>query len=293
LGPVVLERIGPDPELAWDVVHSFTQAGALADSPQVLVLVDELDSLLAGIDADDALELRDGILTLLRDGPRRGIHVVIALQRLAGPTAALGSFVGSTVLLGTANRQEHLLAGGDSGAWVEGRRPGSAVWRGIPVQLCAPEASASRPPRHASSRTVSAVQWRSRPVWLVVSAAPARLVDGILARNTTSPTLPPVRVAALGDASAGRITVEQVRRHAGASVVIVGDAEQWQAHWSLLTALRADTTVIVDGCSVAEFRALTRIRDRPPLLARLPGRAWLVEPGGAVRRVSVPSTAAR
>jgi S-DNA-T family DNA segregation ATPase FtsK/SpoIIIE len=73
--------------------------------------------------------------------------------------------------------------------------------------------------------------------------------------------------------------------------VIVGDSEQWQAHWPLLTALRADAAVLVEGCSVAEFRSLTRIRDRPPLLARQSGRAWLVEPAGTVRRVSVRSPA--
>jgi S-DNA-T family DNA segregation ATPase FtsK/SpoIIIE len=285
----VVERIGPDPELAWDVVHSLRRAVAspVADRPHVLLLVDDLDSLLAGIDPDDAVELRDGIVTLLRDGPRRSIHLVVTLQRLAGPTAVLGSFVGSTVLLGTANRQEHVLAGGDSSHWVEARRPGSAIWRGASVQLCAPEAPASRTPRHAASRTVSPVDWTEHAVWVVVSTTPARLGGAILASNADSPARSPVRVADLGDASSGRITVEHVRRHAERPVAIVGDSEQWQAHWSLLTALRQDAAVIVDGYSVTEFRALTRIRDRPPLLARLQGRAWVVDPDGTVRRVSV------
>ncbi|WP_411720208.1 FtsK/SpoIIIE domain-containing protein [Mycetocola sp.] len=294
LASVVVERIGPDPERAWDVVHSLTAAIASspADAPPVLVLVDDLDSLLAGIDADDAVELRDGILTLLRDGPRRRVHVVVAVQRLTGPTASLSGFVGSTVLLGTANRQEHLLAGGESSAWAEGRRPGSAIWRGIEVQLCAPETPASRTPRHAAGETVRRVDWADHAVWLVVSRAPARRVEEILSRNAEFPARPPVQVAALTDAPSGRITVDDVRRSADTPVVIVGDSEQWQAHWPLLTALRADAAVLVDGCSVAEFRSLTRIRERPPLLARLPDRAWLVEPGGTVSRVSVrsPST---
>jgi S-DNA-T family DNA segregation ATPase FtsK/SpoIIIE len=288
LGALAVERIGADPELAWDVVHSLRRTvESSADGPHVLLLVDDLDSLLAGIDPDDAVVLRDGILTLLRDGPRRGIHLVVTLQRLAGPTAVLGGFVGSTVLLGTANRQEHLLAGGDSSQWVEARLPGSAIWRGISVQLCAPGTPAGRTPRHAASRTVRPVDWTQHAVWVVVSTTPARRVGAILASNADSPARSPVRVAALADPSSGRITVEHVRRHADGPVVIVGDSEQWQAHWSLLTALRQDAAVIVDGYSVTEFRAVTRIRDRPPLLARLPGRAWLVEPGGTVRRVSV------
>jgi S-DNA-T family DNA segregation ATPase FtsK/SpoIIIE len=293
LGSIVVERIGQDPERAWDVVHALSArlGPPRAESPLVLVLIDDLDSLLAAIDAEDAVELRDGIFTLLRDGPRSGVHVVIAMQRLAGPTTALGGFVGSTVILGTANRQEHLLAGGDSGSWVEGRRPGSAMWRGVSVQLCAPETTASATPRHAASETVRPIDWTEHPLWLVVSRAPARLADGILAGNAASTARPPVRVAALADAPSDRITVEQVRRHAGNPVVIVGDSEQWQAHWPLLTALRSDAALIVDGCSVAEFRALTRIRDRPPLLARLPDRAWRVSPDGAVSRVSVGSAA--
>ncbi|MET4639451.1 FtsK/SpoIIIE domain-containing protein [Mycetocola sp. 2940] len=327
LAPLVVERIGADPELAWDVVHALSDAlnRPRTGEPGVLVLIDDLDSLLAGIDGDDAIELRDGILTLLRDGPRRGLHVVVAMQRLSGPTAALGGFVGSTVLLGTANRQEHLLAGGDGGNWVEARRAGSALWRGVEVQLCAPEPPAGTTPRHAASRTVSTVDWGSKPLWLVVSATPARRADALRAAagaaslpgnglraaagaaslpgnglraaagaaslpgssGSGSPSQPLVAVAVLGDPSSGRITVEQIRRHTGGSVVIVGDSEQWQAHWSLLTALRQEAVVIVDGCSVAEFRALTRIRDRPPLLARLPGRAWTVDPGGSVKRVSL------
>lgn len=288
LATLVVERIGADPELAWDIVHALTDAltRPRTGEPGVLVLVDDLDSLLAGIDADDAVELRDGILTLLRDGPRRGLHVVAAVQRLSGPTAPLGGFVGSTVLLGTANRQEHLLAGGDGRQWVEARRAGSGLWRSVEVQLCAPEPPASGTPRHAASRTVSSVDWSSKPLWLVVSASPARRADALRAAAGAG-SQSAVAVATLAEPSSGRITVEQVRRHTGSTVVIVGDSEQWQAHWSLLTALRQDAVVIVDGCSVAEFRALTRIRDRPPLLARRTDRAWAVEPGGSVKRVSL------
>jgi S-DNA-T family DNA segregation ATPase FtsK/SpoIIIE len=288
LGDRVLERVGRDAEEAWDVVHGLaeTLTGPRSDRPSVVLLIDDLDSLLAGVEPDDAIELRDGIVALLRDGPRHGIHTVVALQRLAGPTAVLGGFLGSTLLLGTANRQEHLLAGGESGTWIEGRRPGSGLWRGIPVQLCAPEPPASRAPRHAAGRTLGRVEWADHPVWLLVTSAPTRRVDEILAVHTGSPdTL--VRVAALADADPGRITAEQILRQGDGPVVVVGDGEQWQAHWALLTALRPAAAVLVDGCSVAEFRAVTRIRDRPPLLARLPGRAWLVEPGGTVSRVSL------
>lgn len=288
LGTVLVERIGSDAELAWDVVHALVAAlpERAGGSPAVLLLLDGLDSLLAGIDPEDASELRDGVLTLLRDGPRRSLSLVVTVQRLAGPIGALSGFVGSTVLLGTANRQEHVLAGGDGAGWIEARRPGSALWRGTVVQLCAPEPRPAAP-RHASSRTVEPIDWRDSAVTLVVTSTPARRVEEIRALNAAEPSRPPVRVAALGDAAAGRITVEQVRQHREGPVVVVGDSDQWQAHWSLLTALREGARVVVDGCSAAEFRAVARIRARPPLLDRMPGRAWACLPGGEVRRVSL------
>ena len=288
LGTRVVERVGRDPERAWDVIHDLTRDLATpgTDGPGVILLIDDVDSLLAAIDPEDAIELRDGILTLLRDGPRHGVHSVVALQRLAGPTAVLSGFVGSTVVLGTANRQEHILAGGDSGTWVEARRPGSALWRGTTVQLCAPETRRLSEPRHAASRTVRVVAWTDHPLWLVVSRSPARRVDDLLASNARS-TGRPIRVLPLADVSPGRIPVDQLRRQTDGPAVIVGDGDDWQAHWALLTALRAEAVIVVDGSSVAEFRAITRVRDRPPLLARLPGRAWLVEPGGKVRRVGL------
>lgn len=289
LGGWIVERIGPDAERAWDVVHELSGGlpARTGDSPGVLLLIDGLDSLLARIDPDDAAELRDGVLTLLRDGPRVSLRLAVSVQRLAGLAGAVGGFVGSTVLLGTANRQEHQLAGGNSADWVDGRGPGSGIWKGSTVQLCAPEPKAANPPpRHAASRTVAPVDWRDAAVTLLVSSTPARRVEEIRAGNRAHPSRPAVAVAALGDAASGRISVEQVRGRDG-PVVIVGDIDQWQAHWSLLTALRESATIVVDGCSPAEFRAVTRIRTRPPLLDRVPGRAWSCTPAGEVRRVSL------
>lgn len=285
---VAVERVGADTELAWDVVHRFVDglSARTSTSPETLLLLDGLDSLLARIDPDDASELRDGVLTLLRDGPRRSLHLVVTVQRLAGPTGALGGFVGSTVLLGTANRQEHVLAGGEGASWVESRPPGSALWRGTAVQLCAPERRPAAP-RHAASRTVELIDWRSSAVTLVVSSSPARRVEEIRAANAAEPELLPVHVAALADATVGRVPVEQVRQRRDGAVVIVGDSEQWQMHWSLLASLRETARIVVDGCSPADFRAVTRIRARPPLLDRVPGRAWACGPAGDVRRVSL------
>ncbi|WP_196834003.1 FtsK/SpoIIIE domain-containing protein [Mycetocola sp. CAN_C7] len=286
LGDRVVERAGFDAELAWDVLHSLVGSlrGRTGDDPPVLVLLDGLDSLLAGIDPEDALAIRDAVLTLLRDGPRTHLHVAVTVQRLAGPVGVLGGFVGSTVLLGTANRQEHVLAGGESAGWVESRRPGNAIWRGVTVQLCAPEA-AHPMPRHAASRTVSPVDWRAAPLTLIVSNSPVRRADQIRSGNREG--LSPVSVATLGDAAVGGITVEQVRSRRDGPVVIVGDSDQWQAHWSLLSTLREDARIVVDGCSPAEFRAVTRIRMRPPLLHRVPGRGWLCTPDGGISRVAL------
>ncbi|MET1053163.1 MAG: FtsK/SpoIIIE domain-containing protein [Mycetocola sp.] len=289
-GGRVVERIGSDPELAWDVVTALAQSlhRRSGDDPPVLLLIDGLDSLLAAIDPDDAVPLRDAVLALLRDGPRTSVHVVVTVQRLAGPVGALGGFVGSTVLFGMANKQEHLMAGGDSAGWVESRRPGSVVWRGVSVQLCAPGAPPSTP-RHAASRTVSPMDWRAAPLTLVVTGTPTRRADRIRAGNNSgdSAGLPPVAVAVLGDRPGGGLSIEQVRAPRDGPTVIVGDSDHWQANWSLLAALRETATIVVDACSPSEFRAVTRMRVRPPLLQRMPGRAWLCTPDGGISRVSL------
>ena len=70
---------------------------------------------------------------------------------------------------------------------------------------------------------------------------------------------------------------------------IVGDVDAWQAQWGALAATRSIHTVIVDGCSASEFRAVTRVRELPPVLetSRRDG-FWLLRTDGTVTRAELP-----
>jgi S-DNA-T family DNA segregation ATPase FtsK/SpoIIIE len=70
--------------------------------------------------------------------------------------------------------------------------------------------------------------------------------------------------------------------------VLVADVDTWQTQWAVLTGLRHRAPVLFDGCSIADYRAITRRRDLPPPLAPARARGWLLGLDGAVRRVNVP-----
>ncbi|MEO8908217.1 MAG: hypothetical protein ABI310_09095, partial [Microbacteriaceae bacterium] len=65
--------------------------------------------------------------------------------------------------------------------------------------------------------------------------------------------------------------------------VLVGSPDSWQARWGLFAALRGRSTVVFDGCSVAQLRSLLQTREVPPLIAG-PDRAWSCTPDGTIRR---------
>jgi S-DNA-T family DNA segregation ATPase FtsK/SpoIIIE len=50
--------------------------------------------------------------------------------------------------------------------------------------------------------------------------------------------------------------------------------------------------VLFDGCTTADFRALTRSRELPPPIADPRATGWILHPDGAVARVSLPPSIA-
>ena len=47
---------------------------------------------------------------------------------------------------------------------------------------------------------------------------------------------------------------------------VVGEPDAWLARWSLLTGLKSRIPVLFDSCSVADFKAVSRRRELPPVL---------------------------
>jgi S-DNA-T family DNA segregation ATPase FtsK/SpoIIIE len=261
-----------DPIDLWDVLtdpEASTGSDLVPDDG--LLLLDDLDIVLARCPADQALELADLVARLLREAPTRGIRIVAAAQRVAGPVAALAPAFGCRLLLRAASREELVLAGGDGTRFDPRAVPGSGSWDGAAVQVALPAGSAARsvathPPRRVEVPAGGALA--------VVAAHPRRLAE------SWDPAR--VRIVRLGESDAGLPVVDPGRR------VLLGDPDAWQADWTALSHARRELPMVFVGCSVADLRAVARIRDVPPPLRR--GEAWLVE-GGRVERaiLDVPS----
>jgi S-DNA-T family DNA segregation ATPase FtsK/SpoIIIE len=67
--------------------------------------------------------------------------------------------------------------------------------------------------------------------------------------------------------------------------VLIGDPETWHSQWGSLASVRSRGIVVFDGCSVSDFRALTRERNVPPPLAITSGHMWIVAPESEAARV--------
>lgn len=262
-----------DPIDLWEVLCDVEGSAHLVPD-DALLLLDDLDIALARCPADQALELADLVARLLREAPARGIRIVAAAHRLAGPVAALAPAFGSRLLLRAASREELVLAGGDGSRFDPRAAPGSGWWDGAEVQVALPAGGA---PRSVPARPPRRIEVPAGGALAVVAALPRRLAEG------WDPAR--VRVVRLGEQDAGLPIVDPGRR------VLIGDPDAWQADWPALSHARRDLSMVFVGCSVADLRAVARIRDVPPPLRR--DEVWLVE-GGRVERaiLDVPRTGA-
>jgi S-DNA-T family DNA segregation ATPase FtsK/SpoIIIE len=114
---------------------------------------------------------------------------------------------------------------------------------------------------------------------IVATTSTARL-DGAFDRDPVSTVIDLASIepgTPLGALSAG----DQGAGH----VVVIGTPDAWQSRWSLLTAARSRSDLVVHGCGVAEFRALTGLRALPPPLSDPVRDAWCLEPGGSLARI--------
>jgi S-DNA-T family DNA segregation ATPase FtsK/SpoIIIE len=266
-----------DPEAAWDDLVELAERVRTASpgsGSRTLVLIDDIDLLFARWGDEYARAARADLSEVLRSGAAAGVYVVVTAHRATADVLALAGLVGSTLRLGSANKQEHVLSGGESATYRADRRAGSGVWRGAELQL-ATSGSTTRVPAH-------------RPAVGSVTIGPGVLM--IVSRRTTlrarwARHQGADSVVVLGAPGLGTLRIDELsdgRR----STVVVGDADGWQQQWALLGALRTSATVVVEDSTVSEFRALTRRGELPPWTAPGAARAWVVHPGGRVTRAT-------
>lgn len=258
------------PDAAWDALHDLLrELDTPADSGRrTVVLLDDLDALLARFSGDFRVAVADGFSRVLREGPARGIVVVASAQRLAGESAAIATSISHRLLLRQANRQEHVMAGGEGAHFDSGLPPGGGWWRGCRVQVA--ETGLGRPVDPVA-RVAQLTPDRPLAIVSTRSVAVARSVPGrvrMLSSVTGDPDLAP-------------------------GEVLVGDPDEWQSRFGLVAAIRDRADLILDDCSLADVRLLTRSRQLPPPLAPGRGLAWRLRPDGALERVRLPGAGDR
>lgn len=281
-----------DLEGAWDTLTGQLAAVRGGEAVPRLLLIDDIDTLLGGYPDDYAQALTETVTALLREGGRVGTHLVVTARRLGQGLHSVAALCDSRLILRLPDRQEHLLAGGESADFDAGLQPGGGHWRGNRVQIALAAADARSPDIVAASATTDP-DWRQWPGILVVAAHPAEL----LRRLRADPEPQGAMIAARGILADWDVTRLEARTPADPTLslssparrrMLTADPEAWQAQWSLFAALRTSMPILFDGCGTADFRTLSRQRGLPPPIAPGSPAVWLLAPDGTVQRALPP-----
>lgn len=267
--PGSLVRVPTTPEAAWDAV-----AAMVACPPdRALVVADDLDALAAMFPPEYAAEFLDRFARIVRVAGAHDTTVLIAAQRAHGGVARILDLLPRRVLLAMRSRLDHVSAGGDPADFEPDAPPGRGVLDGARVQFALPSGPAA-----VRLEPAEVPPWRPGHGATAVAVRAAGAETRRLAAS-----LPERRVVLLdGLGAPGR-----AEDHAHDDAVVVGDPESWQRHWALWSRRRSGGAVVVSAGCLAEYRALTGLRELPPY-AEGADRAWLVAESGDVSRVRLP-----
>ena len=253
-------RVVPaEPDGAWDVIADLVAALDTPAPTATCVVLDDLDALVPRFTGEYRAAFVDLLARVLREGPGRGITALLSAQRITGESQGLATLVPGRLLLRHPSRQDFVIAGGEGGQFVAALPAGRGLWRGQWMQVVA-----DPPPLPATGPTVAPLLDPRRARAIVTSR-----VAPLLARWPSA--------IALSDAG------PELRSLALPGVTIVGDLDEWQSRWGAVAALRTQADIVLDGCTPADFRAITRSRQLPPPLA--PGQCWQLNEDGSARRV--------
>ncbi|TFB93430.1 FtsK/SpoIIIE domain-containing protein [Cryobacterium luteum] len=299
-GQRLTQLVAADVEATWDVLASISvlvETGQQTPAAPRLLLFDDFDSVCARWQPDHRLAAVDLLTGLLRDGPAAGVHLVIAVQRHTSVVPGLAALCHSTLLLKLPTVQDHLAAGGQSASYIASLPAGGGVWQTLRVQLLAPTGSHLPVPTGVSIPALPG----SGPL-LIVSSSPGSTANRLRGALATSV----IELAGTSGpaASALHVGAEGGQPDAPDRVIVVGDAETWQTHWTLLAKLRGQpassqpssdpavsdqaVSLVFDRCSLSDFRLLSHRRELPPPLAPGRGRVWVLHSDGEVTRAVLP-----
>jgi S-DNA-T family DNA segregation ATPase FtsK/SpoIIIE len=273
-----ISRVPGEIARMWDVLVTAVESPRGAER---VLLFDDIDVTIAGCADSHRDALVDLLARLLREGPAVGIFCVLTAQRPGGALHGLATLCASRLVLRMTDRADHALAGGD-GEYVANLPPGSGHWHGDLVQVVL------APTPHPESATPRAVTVdAATEEFAVVSPRPQAMAERL---RELAPGRPVVVIEA---PAFGMPRDEVARSPAGEGVILVADADAWQSQWAVFGPLQRSRSVLFDGCSLAEFRALTRSRELPPPFPRGERALWIRTPDAEVNRARLTGSIAR
>ncbi|WP_251453129.1 FtsK/SpoIIIE domain-containing protein [Microbacterium sp. Marseille-Q6648] len=260
-------RIPDDAESAWDAAIELQRTPPGAGS---LVVADDLDALMGRFPPEYAQEFFELLDALCRGAGQQGYLVAASVQRLSGPVVRIADLLPRRLVLRTTTRLEHIALGGDPVAFRGDAPPGRGTLDGVPIQIArVPEVR--RLPREDEA------------AWM-----PSTMLTGFVARRS-----PAAREAQRTWQQCG-MHVWSVAEyaegvHPGTPTVVVGDPEEWQRHWRVLSQVRSEHDLVIDASCAADLRLLTGSRILPPYAEPGRGRAWLFSSGDDPVRIVLPA----
>jgi S-DNA-T family DNA segregation ATPase FtsK/SpoIIIE len=265
----------PDPSGAWQALTGAPSSG--------LMIIDDLDVLLDRFGDEHRHDFAARLATVLRGGP---LCVIAGIRRLDGEVSRLAGLFGSRLVLRQASREDQLLAAGTAAQHDRAPHalhdqtlpPGAGTWRGEAVQVAIVTGAKLTVPEAAQPPGVTPL---THPHIAVITTHP-RADAEMLAELGWS-------VVLLGPDGA---TAWDAARSTGAPLALVGDPDDANAQWALLTAVRRGGSLVLRGCTTADHRALLPGRGLPPPLGPDAAECWLATADGTVRaRITQESVA--
>ncbi|WP_258071921.1 FtsK/SpoIIIE domain-containing protein [Clavibacter michiganensis] len=317
-GGVEVHEVPGDVEGCWDAVAAVVARIRRSDGPRdrLIVLVDDLDVAVSRLAPDHQAALLEMMAVVVREGPHAGVALAVTGRRAGGPLQVVAAAAGPPVLLALPSRQEHLLADGEPRLFDPRATPGAGEWRGERIQVAlppdGPEGTAGAAGTARTARTARTAGTAGAPagapdhatrvalcagdVHALVTPSPALAVaglrglgiDAVEASELPSGWSPPHPFPAQATGAGATGSAHAPAREGIRLRVVVADPDAWLLRGPLLAALRRAGSVVLEGCVPRDARTLLRVRDVPPPLAPVPGRAWIIAPDGRTGRCSWP-----
>ncbi|MBH0131479.1 FtsK/SpoIIIE domain-containing protein [Salinibacterium sp. NK8237] len=267
-----------EPAAFWDSLAiaygrlDFSDEAAYPLQPTHLV-IDDIDAVLARFDDEYRPVVVERLTRVLREGPANSIWVIASAQRITAPLQSLSPLMPSVLRLHFSNRQDFVLSGGASENFVANLPAGGGLWKGNRLQIA--ESAEYLP---VAERVLTATLNPDHHV-VVASSRPAASVAAFAAAGWEIRNVD-------GAPGAER---DLIISPSGASspIALIGSVDEWQSRWGALATLRSHATVVLDGCSLSDYRQLARTRELPPPLTGGAREYWRLSDSGQTQRVRV------